>query len=171
VEPVVIILRLVHVMGGAFWFGAALLMVVFIEPAAAELGPDGGRFLQKLMATRRLAAVMTGAAAATVLAGLGLFIRDSGLAPGWVLSGPGLGFLGGGLAGLGAFGLGFFLTRPAAEELSALGRRLAGGGRPPEPELLKRVKELEAALRRYSLAGAVLLVGAVALMAVARYLP
>jgi hypothetical protein len=170
VEPVVLILRLVHVMGGAFWFGAALLMAVFIEPAAAELGPDGGRFLQKLMATRRLAAVMTGAAAATVLAGLGLFIRDSGLAPGWVLSGPGLGFLGGGLAGLGAFGLGFFFTRPAAEELSALGRRLAGGG-PPEPELLKRVGQLEAALRRYSLAGAALLVGAVALMAVARYLP
>jgi hypothetical protein len=66
--------------------------------------------------------------------------------------------------------MGFFFTRPAAEELSALGRRLAGEG-PPEPELLKRVGQLEAALRRYSLAGAALLVGAVALMAVARYLP
>jgi hypothetical protein len=180
-DPLMLSLRLVHVLGGAFWFGAALLMAGFVEPAAASLGPEGGRFMHRLMGSR-LPIVMTGAAALTVLSGLGLYLKHAGeLTMAWVLSGAGLGFLAGGLAGLLAFASGFLLVRPAVEELGHLASRLAATNSPdasrlaatnsPDLTLVRRLQALEQALRRCSIVNAVLLLVAMAAMATARYVP
>ena len=37
-----IVLRAVHVIAGAFWVGAALMLVAFVAPTVRALGPDGG---------------------------------------------------------------------------------------------------------------------------------
>ncbi len=41
-DPVMIVLRSFHIIGGVLWVGAAFLFVRYIGPTAAELGPGGG---------------------------------------------------------------------------------------------------------------------------------
>ena len=41
-DPVMIVLRTFHILGGALWFGSAFLFAGFFGPAAGELGPAGG---------------------------------------------------------------------------------------------------------------------------------
>jgi hypothetical protein len=161
----VVVLRLVHVGCGAFWFGGALVLAGFVEPTAGALGAEGGRFMQRLM-RGRLPAAITAAASLTILSGLVLYLRDAnGLAPAWVLTGPGIGFLVGGLAGLLAFGVGIVLIRPAVAEIGRLAPQTT-----TDPPLSGRARGQEITLRRASWVSAVLLLLAVALMATARYL-
>jgi len=40
----VLILRLIHIGAGAFWVGAVFLNVLFLQPTAMALGPEGGCF-------------------------------------------------------------------------------------------------------------------------------
>ena len=39
-------LRLLHIVAGLLWVGAALMMSLYIEPTAAASGADGKRFLR-----------------------------------------------------------------------------------------------------------------------------
>ena len=41
-------LRLIHIVAGSFWVGAALMLAVFVEPTVRAVGPAGGQFMQKL---------------------------------------------------------------------------------------------------------------------------
>jgi uncharacterized membrane protein len=41
-EPVMLVLRFLHIVSGALWVGSAFLFVGFIGPSAAEVGPSAG---------------------------------------------------------------------------------------------------------------------------------
>lgn len=67
-------LRLIHVVGGAFWIGSALFTAFFLMPALKGAGPAvvGQVFAQ--MAKRRVMTVMPIVAVVTVLSGLRLMM-------------------------------------------------------------------------------------------------
>ena len=43
-----LVLRIVHILAGAFWVGSALTVFLFLQPAAREVGPAAGPFLTHL---------------------------------------------------------------------------------------------------------------------------
>ena len=54
-DPVLVVLRVVHVVGGVFWAGAVLFVVHFLEPAVRDAGPDGAKVGPALQKRRYLA--------------------------------------------------------------------------------------------------------------------
>ena len=45
---IISVLRLLHIVGGLFWVGAAVLVSLYIEPTAERSGADGTGFLRNL---------------------------------------------------------------------------------------------------------------------------
>lgn len=95
-----VVLRLIHVLGGAFWLGAAVTMFLFLQPTAQATAPEGQRFMLHLLRNRRFSEVVLVAAFLTGVAGAILFWRDTnGLQLDLMLQPQGLGFTVGGVAG------------------------------------------------------------------------
>lgn len=164
-----IVLRAVHVVAGAFWVGAALMLVAFVAPTVRALGPDGGRFMQRLLAHSRFPEAMGMASAATTLAGLALLWPASGgLQGAWLRSAPGAALALAALVGLAAFAVGLAVNKPAAAGLARLGAEIGGGA--PSTEQAARLATLQRRLRLGGLWGAALLVLSTLGMGVARYL-
>ena len=94
-------LRLVHIVGGAFWYGSAILMGFFISPTVSATGEAGQKFIGYLVKNKGITKVIATAAGLTVLAGGILYWIDSdGLSSAWTRSGPGLVFGIGGIFGM-----------------------------------------------------------------------
>ena len=84
-----IVLRLIHILGGIFWVGSALTFFYFVQPTASATAPESQRFMLHLLGTRRLGDATLAAAIFNVGAGAILIWRDSnGLDATW-LTGPG----------------------------------------------------------------------------------
>jgi uncharacterized membrane protein len=169
-DAVTIFLRLLHVFGGVFWAGTNLALAFFIMPTVSAAGAEGGRFIERLMGARRLSLFMNLAAPITTLSGLLLYWRASGFQLAWITTNSGLGFTIGGLAGIATFFLGILLMSPTALGISTLGKELATAGGPPAPEKLARMQTLQNRLRVGGMWDASLMILAIVLMAVARYL-
>src|SRR5215203_1973694 len=140
-----ITLRLIHILAGAFWAGTAIFTVAFLIPTIRALGPAGGPVMQHITQVRKLPLYFLGAGILTLISGIGLYSRASaGFSNAWMRSGQGTTF------GIGAV--------------------LAGAGRPPSPEQQAEMQRLQARMGKTSLVTTTLLVGATAAMAVARYI-
>ena len=165
-----IVLRLVHVLGGAFWFGAVITNFVFVQPAVLGLGRDGQRVMVHVLRDRRFVDAVLGAAVLTAIAGGVLFWRDTnGLDPTLAVGASGLGFTVGAIAGLLALLLFIFIGYPNTRRLIAVGGRLEAEGRPPTADEQAVLARSQAALRPIGMAVPVLLAVAAAAMATARY--
>lgn len=166
-----IILRLLHIIGGVVWAGASLMLTFIVEPAVIASGEDGTRFMQQLTTQGRFANYMLVSAVMTVAAGASLlWIVSAGFSKAWVSSGPGLGFTLGGVAALVAFFIGYLVQNRTTEHMVHLGRTITTGGNPPNQDQLAM---LQAYRTRISLGGrwtTGFLILAVLLMAVSRYL-
>jgi len=167
-----VILRLIHIVSGAFWFGAATVMMLFLQPAAAATGPGGQGFMLHLLRRLRMADVVFGAAVLTVTAGSILFWWDSnGLQLDWITQPMGLGFTIGAVAAWLGF-LGFaFIGWPAGRRIAAVAGRLQEEGRPPTPDEQQQLAQSQRQLRQAGLAVLVLISVAIVAMATARYWP
>ena len=165
-----IVLRLVHVVSGAFWFGAVFTNFIFVQPAVLAAGPDGPRVMVHVLRHRRFIDVVFGAALLTGIAGAILFWRDSsGLDPDFVFGPSGVGFTVGAVAGLSALVAFVFVGYPNTRRLIAIGSRLESEGRPPTAEEQALLARSQAALKPLAIAMPVLLGIAVIAMATARY--
>jgi uncharacterized membrane protein len=92
-NPLILILRLVHITAGAFWVGGSVLTTFFVDPAASATGEAGQKFFGHLVRKAKLSQRFAVAAGFTVLAGGWLYWIDSaGLSSDWMRSGPGWGF-------------------------------------------------------------------------------
>jgi uncharacterized membrane protein len=166
----IVLLRLIHIFAGVFWAGAVFTLARFIEPAAAATQPESNKFMQRFMGGGFVMA-MGIAGPLTVVAGLILYWIDSGgLQNGWIATPAGLGFTIGALIGLIAFGIGFFISRTTAENLTALGKEIQAAGKPPTPEQMAKLKALQQRLTDSSVWAALCLVVVVIAMATSRYL-
>lgn len=167
-----VVLRLIHVLGGAFWFGAAVTMFLFLQPTARAVGPDGQRFMLHLLRNRRLTDVVLGAAVLTGVAGAILFWLDTnGLQVSSMTRPDMLGFTIGAIAGGLALLQFLVVGYPAARRLVAIGDRLETERRPPTEDEQRVLVASQGVLSRIGLAVLVLLSVATAAMATARYWP
>lgn len=157
-DPLVIILRLIHIVAGALWVGMATFATYYLQPAVQEVGPEGGKVMAAVQ-RRGLMTVMPILAVATLISGLWLYLRAAGdQHAAYASSGPGLAFGLGGVAAIAGWVLGMFVMRPAMMKAMALG--------PGDAE----AQRLRARAQTAGKAMTHLLFFAVAAMAVARYL-
>ncbi len=170
-DPVMIILRLVHIGLGVFWAGAMFFFVIFLEPSVRAAGPDGARVMQGLQ-QRHYLIVLPVLAGLTILSGIALYWRVSfGLTTGWITTRFGFSLTVGGVASLLAFAIGVLVMRRAALRMASLGSVLQqsseGGAR---ETMMAEIQALKGRARTSARWVAALLAIAVATMAVARYL-
>jgi uncharacterized membrane protein len=164
-----VLLRLIHILAGAFWLGAAITMFMFLQPTAQATAPESQRFMLHLLRNRRFSEVVLGAALLTGLAGAILFWRDTAFDLDAMTQSGSLGFTIGGISG-GLALLGFvFLGYPAGRRLIAIGGRLEAERRPPSEDEQRGLASAQVTLNRVGPTVLVLLVIAVAAMATARY--
>ncbi|MBM2843609.1 MAG: putative rane protein, partial [Anaerolineales bacterium] len=116
-----LVLRVIHILGGVFWAGSSFLMTGFIEPTVRAAGDDGRRFMQRFNATSRFSTLIAAAAGSTVLAGLWLMWIVSGGSEAFFQTGRGLGLTIGMLAGIIAFILGFVMQNRPLRLIAAIG--------------------------------------------------
>jgi hypothetical protein len=166
-DSIIIILRIIHIAVGVFWVGGAITTAFFVLPTVKATGAIGGQFAGQLMARTRLPTVLTAAGGITVLAGIILY---GGIWAGTGFSGPAVYYAIGGLIAIVAIVLGAAVARPTADKLAAVGRTIAGQGKPPTAEQNAERESLLNRLTSITQINAVLLVITVVFMAVGRYL-
>jgi uncharacterized membrane protein len=168
----IIVLRLVHVLGGLFWVGTGLFSAIFLIPAMSDAGPAAGAIMGGLQ-RRRMFVVLPIVAVLTILSGVRLmWLTSGGFAPGYFTSGRGATFTVAAVAAIVAFALGLTIGRPMAARLAAVGESLRIAG---DAETKARLGgEMSRLQRRNMLLNrvtGVLLIIAAAGMAVGRYVP
>ena len=170
-DTLILILRLLHIVGGAFWVGSIVLAVLFIEPTAKAFGATGERFLAHALFRMRLLPILIVIATVSIGAGAALYWIDSGgLRVEWITTSTGLGFTAGALAALAAYAIALIVLKPQFDRLAALvDKPPASEVEAPPPHGQPEMNE--ARVRRWSLIQVSLLVFAIAAMAAARYLP
>jgi uncharacterized membrane protein len=166
----IIVLRLVHILSGAFWFGSVFTNFVFVQPAALALGPEGQRVMLHVLRNRRFLDDVLGAAVLTGIAGGILFLRDSGgLQPSFLFGAYGIGFTVGGVAGLLALLVFVFVGYPTTRRVVAIGSLLEAERRPPSLEEQALLARSQRVLKPLGVVVLVLVGIAAAAMATARY--
>lgn len=166
-----LVIRVVHILCGAFWAGAAIMLAGFIEPAVKSLGPDGGRFIQRLMGPGRFGVFMTMASLLAVLSGL-IMLWDGSFARmgDWFASGYGRAIIVGSVAGFVAMLVGLGLNAPVAGRIARISAEIQSAGGPPKPEQLEQIARLQRRLHVAGIASALLLALTVVAMAAAHFL-
>jgi uncharacterized membrane protein len=171
-DTFMLVFRILHIMAGVLWVGAAFLFVGFIGPSAAEVGPSAGPLLSVAVHKRKVTKVITGLGMVTVTAGWILWIKDLSLAGSlgdWVGSRFGLVLtIGAVLATIAAFEGALGVGRNV-ERLVGVGDAVAASGGPPSPEQAAEMGRLQAELKTHGQLDLVLLLLAFLAMSTARY--
>jgi uncharacterized membrane protein len=167
---ILLVLRLVHIVLGVFWVGAAVFLAFLLVPALRATGPSGGAVMQRLTEMKMHLWLMA-ASILTVLSGFGLYWHDSAgfTSKAWLASGPGRTFGLGAILALVGIAIGMAVNSPAARQLGVLMATVQAAGRPPSPNEVAIVQRLQDRLAKGGTATAVLLILAAAAMAAARY--
>jgi uncharacterized membrane protein len=164
------LLRLVHVVAGILWAGAAISYLFFVKPSVKSLGTVGPQFMQNLMQRRKYPIFMISTSLLTVLAGGVLYwFFSGGFSLAYIKSGVGLGFTIGSVASLVAFLVGTFGIGPTSGQMSALGGKIIASGDGPTPEQAVKLQALEKRLNLAEQVDFIMLVIAMLTMATARY--
>ena len=166
-----LVLRIVHVLGGMFWVGSGLFTTFFLIPALGRVGPAAAGPVMGALQQRRIFTILPVVALLTIISGARLLqLMSGGFAAAYFASRMGQTYLWSGVAAVGAFLLSILVSRPAAVRAGQLAASLASS---PDAERAARATEAERLRRRSGLASIVamvLLIGAAIGMAVARYL-
>jgi uncharacterized membrane protein len=169
-DPLLLILRLVHIVLGAFWVGTMIFNAFFLLPSMLEAGPDGMKVAAGL-AKRRFLDILPPVAGLTILSGIWLYWRASlGFQSAYMRSSVGMTYGLGAVAALIAFALGIAIMRPSMLKAAALSQAAASAS--PDDRAAKLAEAAALRLRGAQTAKvvAVVLILAVAAMAVGRYM-
>ena len=162
----VLTLRIIHILAGAFWFGSAFALTRFVAPAVTLAGPEGAKFMQKLVLGTRFVMVTAIAAGLAVLTGLLLYWRASGgLQTEWMSTGTGVMFTIGAIGGIIALFTGSAIGANS-RKLATLGASLQG---PPSPEQGAEIAGLQSRLETLGAVTSILLLVVLIAMASAQY--
>ena len=166
----IITLRLLHIVLGAIWIGTMFFSTFFLGPAFEEAGPDAGKVMGALQ-RRGMMTLLPIIAIGTLLSGAALYwIVSDGMSAAYVHSRMGRALAAGGILATIAYIVGITTMRPAMMKAAALGASMASAS---EQDRARIQGELVQLRKRGKMTGhivATLLMLAVALMAVARYL-
>ena len=114
IDTSLVILRLVHIVTGVIWVGSLFVVVVFVQPSAAALGPAGAPFMSELR-RRRFVDVVFIDALFTIAAGSFLYWHDWHTYPSfgdWIGSNFGAALTVGALLAISAIVIAGLVTRP-----------------------------------------------------------
>lgn len=164
-----LVLRVVHVVGGIIWVGSGVLMGLFLAPALATLGPTAGQVMGALQ-KRKMMVFMPTVAILTILSGIRLMmITSMGFSGAYFATGPGKAFAIAGLAGIIAFLVGILFNLPIAKKMAKISQEMASN--PANKDALAaEAKSLQQRAATMGFAVLGLLLFAAIGMAVARYL-
>lgn len=166
----IIILRLIHVLGGIIWVGSGVFTAVFLAPALRTSGTPPGPLFAAL-GQRRMFVVLPAVALLTILSGSRLLaIVSGGFTKAYMNSATGRTLAWSGVAAIVAFLLSLLIARPA---LVRGGQLAAAAAKAPEADRARLSREAAILQRRGGMASTVavtLLVVAATGMAIARYL-
>ncbi len=164
-----LVLRVVHVLGGVFWVGAMMYNAFFLMPALSQAGPAAGPVMAG-MQQRKLFMWLPIVAVATMLAGIRLLmIQSAGFSSVYFGTSAGRTYLLGGVVAIVAFAIGLFISRPTMMRMSQLSAAL------PTAEESRRAamqEEMAVLRRRGATSGTIvtwMLIAATVAMAVGRY--
>jgi hypothetical protein len=167
-----LLVRLLHVLTGVVWAGAAVLIAGHLMPAVRAAGTGGTAVMKQLTVVQRLPAKLAFLGITAIASGgYLLWIESAGLSSNWMNTGPGITYCVGAIATLLAAIIGFGINIPAANRMGALAAAVHArpeGATSMENQTLGR---LAARIARGTRAVALLLVLATASMAAARYIP
>jgi uncharacterized membrane protein len=167
----VVVLRALHILGGVFWAGGAIVINGFVMPSVAATRPESGKFMQHLSTASGFTFWMTVASTCALLGGLVLYSPvTGGFNRDIMQSTRGIVLSLGALLGLLAYLEGLFVVGPTVKRMGALAKAATGAGGPPNPENLAKLEAMRVKLARVGVRGAWLLGLTATLMAVARYL-
>jgi uncharacterized membrane protein len=170
-ETLFAIIRLIHILAGVLWVGAAVMLAFFVGPAAGSAGPAGGALMDQLVRVRKLPAYMASMAGLTVLAGIGLmWMHGAATDGGWMRTSSGKLFMWGALVAIVGFVWGMVMASRLAKRMTARTAALAAAGRPPTAEEQAEIRQGFARLSFHTRGAAIVLVIAAAMMAFARYI-
>lgn len=165
-----LVLRLMHVVGGTLWVGFAAFNTFFLIPALGSAGPAGGAVLAGLQ-QRKLFTLLPIIALVTILSGARLLmITSTGFSASYFTTRPGLVYGAGAVAGIVGFLIALLLTRPKMARAAVLmaGRGAADADR--QRAIDAEVGALRSGAARSGFVSTVILLLSAAAMAVARYL-
>jgi len=166
---IIILLRIIHIVGGVFWVGFGLVNVGFLQPTAKALGPDSQKMMQHLTQKTRLLSTVYIAATLTVLSGLLLYWIVFGFNFAFMYSGHSVILTSASIAGIIGWFIAVFIIRGIFNQIKVLGRQVQASGNPPSPE---QAGQMQALLGRLGILGKItivfLLVSLVG-MSIARY--
>jgi uncharacterized membrane protein len=165
----IVLLRLIHILSGVLWVGAAIFINFLLFPALKGDPATMGKVAASLTA-RGMHKLMGMTAVLTLLSGFWLISIMSGGDMAAYSRGPGRVFtMAGGLATL-AFILGLVLARPAGLKVGEIGAALAAATDPAEKTRLQgEMVALQKKTAFITMSVVTLLILATAGMAVARY--
>lgn len=159
----VIVLRLLHVVGGLFWAGSALYATWFVQPAAQATGETGGVFMRYLMGETKLPVFMGASAVSTLVSGVLLYWHDFGAVVPFNRNMAA--YAVGGVAAILVWLVGVTVMLPGGRRMEQLGARAGAGD-----DVAAEMAQTSSRMARSGQIGSWLLVLAVVCMAVARYL-
>ena len=138
------VLRLLHILSGAFWFGAVIFSVRFLMPSLSAVGPAGGPIMAQLN-QRGMTRAFMGSAIVNLISGIWLMFIVSGGAPGeWMKTGMGRMIGAGAACAILAMIIGVIVNPPAVKRLGQIAAAAAKRGGPPSPEEAAEVQRLHA---------------------------
>jgi hypothetical protein len=170
-DSLIVGLRLIHIVGGVYWAGTIFFFVTFLEPSLRSLGPEGGKVMIRFF-ERGFLRLIPVVATLTLLSGLWLlWIFSSGFDSRYMGSAVGIAFSTGGLFAIVAYVVGLTVMRPAGARIWEIARSLPVATDESARNLLTaEMGRLRAQTGLAARTVFALLVIAVALMAIARYL-
>ena len=170
-DPLMIVLRLVHVGTGVFWAGTLLFAALYLEPSIRGAGPAGGAVMQQLQRLRYFT-VMPVVALLTLVSGFWMYWKVSNGFDATYMGLPVAMALGtGAILATIAFLVGMIVLRPMTLKVLAIAAQAQQAATPAERDaLMASTNPLRARMRLAGCTVAVLLALTVVTMAVARYL-
>ena len=163
-------LRLIHIVLGVFWGGAAFVTAGFLLPSAKAAGPGAGPMMREIVAVRRLPIVIMIAAILTVLSGLGMYWHDNSISNGAVArSRQGMTLGVGAALAIIAVIIGMIFVAPTGNKLTQLTASIGAAGGPPSAEQAKQLAALQRRMMLGTRAASGLVGITIITMAIARY--
>ena len=162
---IIALLRLLHIVAGAFLVGIAIFNAFFLFPAVRKAGPAGGQVMGNI-ATSRFPMII--GLSQVTLFGSGLllmYIVSVHFSSEWMRSRFGMAIMTGALCAFVAAGIGGAM---ASKNLKKIGKLSSGG--PPSPEVAAEIARAQGTLQAALRVVAILMIVAASAMAVARYL-
>ena len=167
-ETWILILRLIHIVSGIFWAGAAFFMVSYVSPAVVATGPEGQKFMRQLVLKSSFSHAMAATATATAVSGIILYVMLTDMDQA-IMSSRYFEIIGlGSVMGIAGWFVGFFMQNRPASRMKAIAAEMESAGGPPTPEQLSEMQALAERSALGARIGAVLLTITVVCMAAAQ---